>query len=187
LFGISRQSIYQKEHKFLIRQKELEKVKQEVIRIRMEMPKIGVRKLYYLLEDTFNSMSIKLGRDALFDFLRQEHMLVKPVKNYTKTTNSKHWLRKHPNLLLNLKVKEPEQVFVSDITYIKSFENTHYLSLVTDAYSRKIMGYHLSDDMTAENVVKALRMAVKNKKLTSLQFIIRIEDYNIAQKFIKVN
>ena len=91
------------------------------------MPRIGVRKLYFLLEDTFNSMSIKIGRDAFFDFLRQERMLVKPVKNYTKTTNSKHWLRKHPNLLLNLKIKEPEQVFVSDITYVKSIEDTHYL------------------------------------------------------------
>ena len=130
----------------------------------MEMPRIGVRKLYYLLEETFKSMSVKIGRAAFFDFLRQEHMLVKPMKNYTKTTNSKHWLRKHPNLLVNLNIKEPEQVFVSDITYVKSMEDTHYLSLVTDAYSRKIMGYHLSDDMTAENVVKALRMAIKNKK-----------------------
>jgi len=86
------------------------------------------------------------------------------MKNYTKTTNSKHWLRKHPNLLSNLVIKEPEQVFVSDITYVKSMKDTHYLSLVTDAYSRKIMGYHLSNDMTAENVVKALRMAIKNKK-----------------------
>jgi len=164
LFGISRQSIYQKEKRFFFREKELDQVKQEVIKIRMEMPRIGVRKLYYLLEETFKSMTVKIGRDAFFDFLRQEHMLVKPMKNYTKTTNSKHWLRKHPNLLVNLNIKEPEQVFVSDITYVKSMEDTHYLSLVTDAYSRKIMGYHLSDDMTAENVVKALRMAIKNKK-----------------------
>lgn len=132
--------------------------------VRMQMPRLGTRKLYYLLKDKFESMSIKIGRDALFDLLKSENMLIKPKKNYTKTTNSKHWLRKHPNLYLGLIVKEPEQVFVSDITYIKSKEQTHYLSLVTDAYSRKIMGYHLSDDMSSENVVKALRMAVKNKK-----------------------
>lgn len=164
MFGISRQSIYQKENYYLYRNKELELVKQEVLCIRMEMPRIGTRKLYYLLEEKLHSMSIKIGRDALFSLLRNENMLVKPKKNYTKTTNSKHWLRKHPNLYLGLEVKGSEEVFVSDITYVKSKEKTHYLSLVTDVYSRKIMGYHLSDDMSAENVVKALRMAVKNRR-----------------------
>ncbi|WP_299683572.1 DDE-type integrase/transposase/recombinase, partial [uncultured Tenacibaculum sp.] len=106
---------------------------------------------------------IKIGRDALFDYLRSESMLIKPKKNYTKTTNSKHWLRKYPNLIKDKKAVKPEQYFVSDITYIKSRERTHYLSLVTDAFSRKIMGYHLSDDMSAENVVKALTMAIKNR------------------------
>lgn len=129
----------------------------------MQMPRIGTRKLYYLLKDEFKSQGIKIGRDALFDYLRSESMLIKPKKNYTKTTNSKHWLTKHPNLMKETKVNQPEQYFVSDITYIKSRERTHYLSLVTDAYSRKIMGYHLSDDMAAENIVKALRMAHTNR------------------------
>ncbi len=111
-------------------------------------------------------MGIKVGRDALFDYLRTEHLLIKPKKNYKKTTFSKHWLRKYPNLLKDRKAVRPEEVFVSDITYIKSRERTHYLSLVTDAYSRKIMGYYLSDDMSAEHVVKALKIAVKNKKTT---------------------
>ncbi|TCP26864.1 transposase InsO family protein [Tenacibaculum skagerrakense] len=112
---------------------------------------------------SFNSQGIKIGRDALFDYLRSESMLIKPKKNYTKTTNSKHWLRKYPNLIKDAKAEKPEQYFVSDITYVKSREQTHYLSLVTDAFSRKIMGYHLSDDMSAENVVKALTMAIKNR------------------------
>lgn len=164
MFGVSRQAIYQKENHHILRQQELLLVKQEVVRLRMLMPRLGTRKLYYLLEDRFKEMSIKIGRDALFQLLRAENMLVKPRKNYTKTTNSKHWLRKHPNLYTGFDIKEPEEVFVSDITYIKSQERTHYLSLVTDAFSRKIMGYHLSDDMSSENVVKALRMAIKNKK-----------------------
>ena len=71
--------------------------------------------------------------------------------------------KKHSNLLKNIVPKRPEHVFVSDITYIKSREKTHYLSLVTDAYSRKIVGYELSDDMSAESVVKAFNMAVKEK------------------------
>ena len=113
-------------------------------------------------------MGIKIGRDAFIDYLRSERLLIKPKKNYTKTTYSKHWLRKHPNLLKGYQPTSAEQVFVSDITYIKSRERTHYLSLVTDAYSRKIMGYHLSDDMAAEQVVKALEMAIAQKRTNHL-------------------
>ena len=129
----------------------------------MQMPRLGTRKLYHLLKDEFEKQGIKIGRDALFDYLPSESMLIQPKKNYLKTTNSKHWLRKHSNLMKGIKPTCPEQYFVSDITYIKSRERTHYLSLVTDAFSRKIMGYHLSDDMSAENVVKAMQMAIQNR------------------------
>ena len=128
------------------------------------MPRLGTRKLYYLLRSDIDALGIKIGRDALFDYLRSEHLLIKPKKNYTKTTDSKHWLRKYPNLMLGVKAQRPEQYFVSDITYIKSREKTHYLSLVTDAYSRKIMGFKLSDDMSTINVVQALHMAVLKRK-----------------------
>lgn len=146
---------------------ELEQVKSMVQVIRMEMPRLGTRKLYVLLEERFKQNHIKIGRDAFFAYLRKENMLIKPKKKYIKTTNSKHWLKKHPNLYENIERVRPEQFFVSDITYIKSKEKTHYLSLVTDAYSRKIMGYKLSDNMNAENVVKALHMAIKNRKTTN--------------------
>lgn len=163
LFGVSRQAVYQARQRAEDRALELAKIKSLVQTVRMQMPRIGTRKLYYLLKDDFARIGIKAGRDALFDYLRAEHLLIKPKKNYTKTTNSKHWLRKYPNLFKDRQALEPEEVFVSDITYVKSKERTHYLSLVTDAYSRKIMGYHLSDDMSAEHVVKALRAAVKNR------------------------
>lgn len=127
------------------------------------MPRLGTRKLYFLLKIEFKRLGVKIGRDALFDYLRSESMLIKPRKNYTRTTNSKHWLRKYPNLMKDITLVRTEQYFVSDITYIKSRERTHYLSLVTDAFSRKIMGYHLSDDMSAENVVMAMKMANKNR------------------------
>lgn len=128
------------------------------------MPRIGTRKLYYLIKRDLDELHIKIGRDGLFDYLRSENMLIKPKKSYTKTTNSKHWLKKYPYLLKDIKIERPEQVFVSDITYIKSRERTHYLSLITDAYSRKIMGYQLSDDMSTENVVRALKQALKQRK-----------------------
>lgn len=170
LFGISRQAIYQSESRIQHRAKELFQIKLLVQSIRMEMPRLGTRKLYYLLKDNLNELGIKIGRDSLFDYLRYENLLVKPKKSYTKTTNSKHWLRKYPNLLKDFKPIRPEQVFVSDITYVKARDRTHYLSLVTDAFSRKIMGYKLSDDMSAENVVQALKIAT-NKRKTSKPLI----------------
>lgn len=133
----------------------------------MKMPRLGTRKLYYLIQKDLKRLNIKLGRDALFDYLRRENLLIFPKKNYVKTTHSKHWLRKHPNLLKQIVVEGPEQVFVSDITHVKSRQRTHYLSLVTDAYTRKIMGYELSDDMRAEHMVKAFKKAVKNRALGS--------------------
>jgi putative transposase len=146
------------------RNQELLIVKSMVQKVRREQPRIGTRKLYYLLSKTISNAGIRLGRDSLFRYLRSENMLISPLKNYTLTTNSRHWLKKHPNLYAGVDlVKRPEEFFVSDITYIKSQQGTHYLSLVTDAYSRKIMGYELSNNMETESVVKALKMAIKNR------------------------
>lgn len=164
MFGISRQAIYQQQKHVLAREEELLKVKELIEEQRRLMPRVGTRKLYHLLATSFRNKGIKIGRDALFDYLGREQMLIKPVRKYTKTTFSKHWLRKYPNLLKDTTVNRVEQVFVSDITYVKSHQRTHYLSLVTDVFSRKIVGYQLSDDMSAENVVKALKMAIKNRK-----------------------
>lgn len=165
LFGISRQALYQEKSRIEKREKELLIVMQHVIKVRMRMPRLGTRKLYYLIKSELEDLNIKIGRDALFDYLRRENLLITPKKNYIKTTNSKHWLRKHPNLLKEKVITMAEEVFVSDITYVKSKERTHYLSLVTDAYTRKIMGHKLSDDMRSEHMVEAFKEAVKNRKL----------------------
>ena len=164
MFGLSRQAIYQAEARSAKRSEQLSQVLPYVLELRMNMPRIGTRKMYHLLKEQFKDMGIKMGRDGFFNFLRQSGLLVKPRKVYVKTTNSKHWMRKHPNLLSDYKPSSPEEVFVSDITYVKSKEGTHYLSLVTDAYSRKIMGYKLANDMKAETVRDALSMAIASKK-----------------------
>lgn len=127
------------------------------------MPRIGGKKLHLLIRPQLEELGIKLGRDCFFDYLRENNLLVKPKKNYTKTTHSNHWMRKHPNLLKDYTPKSAEEVFVSDITYVKSAQGVHYLSLVTDAYSRRIMGYELSNEMKATDVVKALDMAVAQR------------------------
>ncbi len=161
MHGISRQAVYQRLKTHYAKQMALEPVKAMVHEIRRLMPRIGTRKLYHLLKPKFEESGIKLGRDGLFQYLRLNRLLVQPKKSYFKTTYSKHWMKKHPNLLQQLKVCRPEQAYVSDITYVETDEGVHYLSLVTDAYSRKIVGHHLSHDMKAVQVVKALKQAVK--------------------------
>ena len=166
LLGVSRQAIYQKEQRDKVRSQVLEPVIEQVKAWRRSLPKVGTRKLHHLLQDDLKRWDIKLGRDRLFDLLRQHHLLVYPRRQYRKTTHSKHWMRKSPNIYQQLTITEPEQAFVSDITYVESDEGVHYLSLVTDAGSRKIMGYHLSDDMKAESVSRALKEAISNRRTT---------------------
>lgn len=163
LFGISRQAIYKRQKAYEQKQIVLSEVKAMVRAQRMDMPRLGTRKLYYLLQQDFERRKIKIGRDGLFAFLRNEHMLIKPLKNYTRTTWSKHWLHKHPNLAKEISVQRPEQLWVSDITYIKTRTQNCYLSLVTDAYSRRIMGYHVSEDLKTESVMEALKMATADR------------------------
>ncbi|EEZ89505.1 conserved hypothetical protein [Vibrio harveyi 1DA3] len=156
--------MYQWKQRLEARVNELLPVKGMVMYWRKYMPRVGTRKLYQLIKPQLEGLGIKLGRDGLFKYLKNENMLVKPRKNYTKTTNSRHWLRKHPNLLKGKAVNHVEEVVVSDITYVKTDEGTHYLSLVTDAYSRKILGYELSNEMKASDVVKALDMTIMNRQ-----------------------
>jgi transposase InsO family protein len=163
LFGISRQGYYQRQQRVNKRLLELQEVKAAVIAERIYLPRLGTRKLYYRLKEQFRTRGIKIGRDELFAFLRSEHLLVKPKRSYHKTTNSKHWLHKYPNLLKNRKPEGVDQIWVSDITYIDTIEKTAYLSLITDAYSRKIVGYHLHESLHTDGVAAALQMAVKGR------------------------
>ena len=134
------------------------------MRIRCTMPRIGARKLYFLIKEDLNVLNIKMGRDVLFNFLRAEHLLIKPKRSYVKTTNSKHWMKKYPNLIKDIEVNRPEQLWVSDITYIKTDKGHEYLSLITDAYSKKIMGYELLENLSTAGPLQALELALKNRK-----------------------
>lgn len=137
-----------------------------VMRVRCKMPRIGTRKLYFLLQANLKELNIKIGRDVLFNFLRAENLLIKPKRSYLKTTNSKHWMKKYPNLIKEIELTRPEQLWVSDITYIKTDNGHEYLSLITDAYSKKIMGYELLDNLSNIGPLKALELALKNRKYT---------------------
>lgn len=131
--------------------------------------RIGTRKLHHLLQDKLVSKELKCGRDKLFDYLRQEDMLIKPRRRYVQTTNSKHWLRRYPNLTKDITISEPEQLWVSDITYIKTAEGNCYLNMVTDAFSRKIVGYSIADNMETTSMIQAYKMALNNKQHKQIQ------------------
>jgi putative transposase len=162
LFGIDRQVYYRKIKRRIIKQDKAQLVVQLVLEIRTQMPRIGAKKLYYLLGNDLKIL--KIGRDKFIDILRANHLLIIPKRSYHITTNSHHRFRKHKNQLLDLQINQPEQVWVSDITYIGKREKPCYLSLITDAYSKKIVGYNVSDNLNTESSLIALRSAVKQRK-----------------------
>jgi transposase InsO family protein len=132
------------------------------IRKRAKTKRWGGRKMHVLLKEELDGFSIKIGRDKLFDLLRENGMLVKPRKRKFFTTMSHHWLRKYKNLVENLVINRPNQLWVSDITYIKINGIVYYLYLITDAYSQKIVGFYISQNLKAESAVVALKIALKH-------------------------
>ena len=179
--GMSRQAYYQG----LGRQDEVRKCNERVVELvhskRVHQPRLGTRKLHHLLSNSFAQEGLKVGRDALFGILRQSHMLVTPKRAYHKTTDSHHRFRRHPNLLKaggeQVQPHAAEQVWVADITYLPTHSGFVYLSLVTDAYSRKIVGHHIHDSLHTEQVSQALKAALKRRQ--SQQRLIHHSDRGI--------
>ena len=135
LFGITRQAYYQHYWQYESVSFEQELIVRQVLRIRQSHRRIGGRKLYEMLEPFMLEHQIKMGRDALFDVLSSHNLLVKRRKRKVYTTNSFHWLHKYPNLIRDYHPLEPNQLWVSDITYWKINLGYVYISFVTDAYS----------------------------------------------------
>ncbi len=125
--------------------------------------RLGGKKLYHRIKSLLDEQGIKFGRDKLFILLEKHQLLITRKKRFIKTTTSNHLLRKHPNLITATKVIMPEQVWVSDITYLKTKNGFCYLNMVTDAYSRKIMGYTVSSSLSAEAMIAAYQMALANR------------------------
>ena len=163
MFGISKQAYYKRIKTQQTKTKKHELVLKEVATIRKKMTQTGTRKLFRHLQPIFQLHQIKMGRDALFDLLRFNQLLIRKTKRFHITTDSNHFFYSSPNRVKDLKITHAEQVFVNDITYIKTDEGHAYLSLVTDAYSKKIMGWCLDDNMKVSLVKDALLMAHKNR------------------------
>lgn len=135
----------------------------------MRMPRIGTRKIYHLLYEQLKELGV--GRDRLFAIMKANHLQIVPKRQYHITTDSHHRFRKHKNLIDGLAIERPEQVWVSDITYIGNRQNPMYLSLVTDAYSKKIMGFNVSNSLSASGAIAAMRQAIQNRKYQSKKLI----------------
>jgi transposase InsO family protein len=160
-FGITRQAYYQNNWEGISTTLEEDLIIQRVKQIRETHRRMGTRKLYEMLQPFMLEHQIKIGRDALFNMLSANHLLVRKRKRRIQTTNSYHWLRKHPNLISKFVPTEPNQLWVSDITYWKIKTDEHlYISFITDAYSRKIVGYQVAETMEAIESIQALQMAL---------------------------
>lgn len=160
LFGKSRQAYYQR-----LKYNYKEEVKAEILlqliaKERKKMPRLGGRKLLVRIQPKLPG-ELYLGRDSLFDFLREKGLLVRKRRNQIRTTFSSHWLRKYPNIIKDLVPQRAHQLWVSDITYIETKQGFGYLSLITDAYSRKIVGWALGSTLEAKHTISALKMALR--------------------------
>ena len=160
-FGVSRQAYYKHERKLTEEVFQCEIVLEEVKSIRQRHPRLGARKLQEMLRPFMQENRIKMGRDALFDLLSTYGMLVRIRKRIIKTTCSNHWMKKYPNLIIDFVPSKPNELWVSDISYWKTGDNLFFLHLITDAFSRKIVGYQVSVNLLGSETIKALKMALR--------------------------
>ena len=164
--GISRQAYYKRYQREQLQERQAQRVVSMVQSIRVRQPRIGTRKLHSMLNAELPKMSV--GRDRLFCILKHARLLVQPQRAYHKTTDSHHRFYRHPNLLKpgpqQVIPDGPEQVWVADITYLPTQGKFVYLSLITDAWSRKIVGYHVHGSLQTEEVSQALKLALRGRQ-----------------------
>ena len=161
LFGHSRQAFYRFRQHAEKEALQHDLILQKVLSIRKTLKRVGTRKLFFMMQDFMLQHNIQIGRDALFDLLASHRLLIRRrIRRIPVTTFSNHWMHKYPNLIIGFVPTAPNQLWVSDITYICLVNNFAYLSLITDAYSRKIVGFCLSETLSADGCIKALKTAL---------------------------
>ena len=161
--GYTPQAYHKKIKHTLIKQVHEELIIEQVHLLRKEQPRCGSRKLLIMLQPFFTKQSISIGRDHFFELLAKNKLLVRKTKRSVHTTNSKHHFYRYPNLVKDFTPLKAHELWVADITYIPLKNRFAYLFLITDAYSRKIVGFHVSDDMKVSSATLALRKALAQK------------------------
>lgn len=188
-FGISRQAYYQYNWETISSTLEEEMILLQVRDIRSRHRRMGTRKLHDMLYPFLLGHQIKIGRDALFDLLSANHLLVRKRKRRIQTTNSYHRLRKYPNLIRNMVPTAVNQIWVSDITYWKLGGEHVYISFITDVYSHKIVGYHVGETMETTESLQALKMALSDLPVGFTGELIHHSDRGIqycSQAYVKM-
>ena len=163
LLGYSPQAYHKKQKKNVIHLSHEQLILQQIDSIRKYQPRCGGRKLFIMLQPFFKQQQIAMGRDQFFNLLRTNKLLVRRIKRSVHTTNSKHHFRRYPNMIKDFTPLKAHELWVADITYIPLKNRFAYLFLITDAYSRKIVGFHISDDMKVSSATLALRKALAQK------------------------
>ena len=170
LFGITRQAFYKhlKATEKMLIQDHI--VQQMVLNIKKDHPRMGTRKVYHIIKPDLEKTNIKMGRDALFDLMAANNLQVTKRKRRHITTNSNHVYKRYPNLIKGHLPNASNQIWVSDITYIRSENDFLYLFLITDMYSKKILGYRLATSLESSHAVNSLQDTIKNssKPITGL-------------------
>jgi len=189
LLGLTRQAYYQ--HFWQAEASSIEEslVLEKVHAIRKDHRVMGGRKLYEKLYSFLLEHQIKMGRDAFFDLLAKNNLLVKKRHKRFITTFSNHWLKKWPNLIREMEINRINQLWVSDITYWRIGERYSYISLITDAYSHKIVGYHLAQTLESVETIKALHMAMNQLPNQLLSTLIHHSDRGVqycSENYIKL-
>ena len=161
LLGYSRQSYYQGIKYIQQKAYESDIIIEEVLRYRKCQKRLGTRKLLDEMQVFLSSHGLRIGRDAMFNLLAEKGLLIiRRKRRGFITTLSKHRFKKYPNIIREFIPIAPNQLWVSDITYIHLANGFAYLSLITDAYSRKIVGFYLSKDLSARGPLMALKTAL---------------------------
>jgi putative transposase len=179
LFGFSRQAYYQHENRQFTSEERDQRVLELVAQVREDHPRMGGKKLYYLLKEQLVSQAIKLGHDALFDLLAANDLLIRRRKHKTITTFSQHQFRKYPNLIKSLTPLRPNQLWVADITYWFIEAGCLYVSLLTDAYSHRIMGFAVAETLATVHCRRALEMALRQLPKRAGRHLIHHSDRGI--------
>jgi putative transposase len=178
LFGKTRQAFYDQSWRTSDNQMQEGLILDLVKQVRVLMPKIGSVKLHAMSKEPLLLHGISIGRDRFCNLLRGHNLIIKKRRRYVQTTNSYHHYRKWSDLRTDLQVNGPGQLWVSDITYLRIIEGFIYLSLITDAYSRKIVGFHLSQHLKAQSCIISLNKAISSRT-TSNQSLIHHSDRGI--------
>lgn len=159
--GMSRQNYYKGHQKRNVWRVGADLIEELVKAERAVQPRLGGKKLYVVLKAKLEEANIRIGRDRFFKVLGEKGLLLDPLPKAPRTTNSRHYLPVFTNQFKDMKLLKPNEAWVSDITYIRTDEGFLYLSLITDAYSRKIVGFHAGDTLETEGCLNALEKAVK--------------------------